>query len=67
MGDFVEIASGISEGDMVALNVGSQVNEGEEVEVNTIELAPTVAPSRPALPAPAVLNIPTAAVGTAIH
>jgi len=49
------------------LNVGSQVNEGEEVEVNTIELAPTVAPSRPALPAPAVLNIPTAAVGTAIH
>ena len=39
MGDVVEISSGISENEMVALNVGSQVADGGLVEAHSVELS----------------------------
>ncbi|HZL35585.1 MAG TPA: efflux RND transporter periplasmic adaptor subunit [Tepidisphaeraceae bacterium] len=40
MGDAVELGSGVNEGDLVALNVGNQVVDGEKVDAHRVEAAP---------------------------
>jgi RND family efflux transporter MFP subunit len=52
MGDAVEVASGVKEGETVALNVGSQVEEGERVDAHLIDDKAAEA-STPARAAPA--------------
>ena len=51
LGDYVEIGSGASEGDEVALNIGNEVADGERVEAHEVELAPA-APAAPVAPRP---------------
>ncbi|HEV2688932.1 MAG TPA: hypothetical protein VGV35_10265, partial [Bryobacteraceae bacterium] len=43
LGDSVEIASGLEANETVALNVGSQVSEGERVQPHVVDQAPTAA------------------------
>ena len=40
MGDAIEVESGLSDGEVVALNVGSQVVEGEQVDSHLIDETP---------------------------
>ncbi|HWE02256.1 MAG TPA: efflux RND transporter periplasmic adaptor subunit [Tepidisphaeraceae bacterium] len=60
-GDIVEIGSGLSENEMVGLNVGSQVAGGEQVEAHIVEHASHPAPAKVVPPGPAAPVSPTAA------
>ena len=55
MGNVVEIASGISAGDRVAMNVSNQIADGDHVTATEVEDAamprPTTAATPPANPA----------------
>ena len=46
VGDSVEIASGLEPNAIVALNVGSQVSEGERVQPHVIDQAPVPTKNR---------------------
>lgn len=48
MGDSVEIGTGLSDGDRVALNAGSQVSEGEKVDAHLIAWNPAPPNAAPA-------------------
>jgi len=48
-GDFVEIGSGLSPGDRVALNISSEIDDGEAVTANDID-PPAPPPAPPAAP-----------------
>ncbi|HZK80631.1 MAG TPA: efflux RND transporter periplasmic adaptor subunit, partial [Humisphaera sp.] len=61
MGDAVEVASGVSENEMVALNVGSQVVSGEQVDPHPIEIGPASAPRKNVAQIAPVSPAPTAA------
>ncbi|HET6247160.1 MAG TPA: efflux RND transporter periplasmic adaptor subunit [Tepidisphaeraceae bacterium] len=65
MGDSVEISSGLSDNDMVALNVGSQVASGDQVEAHVIEMAAPPAPVRKMIPhGPVTAAVPPTTGGT---
>jgi RND family efflux transporter MFP subunit len=67
MGEVVEISSGLSENEMVALNVGSQVATGDQVDARPVEVAPST-PSRPIVPKGSAGSAhSTAAASTADH
>ena len=51
LGDYVEIGSGVSDGEAVALNIGNEVADGEQVEAHEVELAPA-GPARGRRPRP---------------
>ncbi len=61
MGDVVEIASGLSDNDLVALNVGSQVADGEKVDAHLVENIPQLSPSKHTASVPPPSTIRTAA------
>jgi RND family efflux transporter MFP subunit len=52
-GNVVELGSGVSPGDQLALNVSSQIGDGEVVKVNRADESPTAAPATAAHPATA--------------
>jgi RND family efflux transporter MFP subunit len=47
-GNLVELGSGVAPGDQLALNVSSQIGDGEQVKVNRAETSPTASPAPPA-------------------
>jgi RND family efflux transporter MFP subunit len=63
-GDAVEISSGLSENELVGLNVGSQVISGEQVAAHLVEIAPRQTPSKIAPHGSAASGLPTAAATT---
>ena len=43
-GDYVEVGSGLEAGDLVALNVSSEIDDGETVAINEVDKAPSISP-----------------------
>ena len=42
MGDFIEVDAGLAANDVVALNVGSDLNDGDRVDPHALEQAPEI-------------------------